>query len=52
VVDGRVGTASIFDVAEEGVTPQRLRLAEVERRADDMLWLRYGVETVGAAREE
>ncbi|MDB4887421.1 MAG: bifunctional deaminase-reductase domain protein [Gemmatimonadetes bacterium] len=52
VVDGTVGRASIFDVAEKGVTPQRLRLEEVERRADDMLWLRYRVEAVGAARKE
>jgi 2,5-diamino-6-(ribosylamino)-4(3H)-pyrimidinone 5'-phosphate reductase len=52
VVDGTVGTASVFDVAEEGVTPQRLRLKEVERRADDMLWLRYRVETGGAVRKE
>ena len=44
VADGRVGTPSVFDVAGEGVTPNRLALESVERRADDVLWLRYRVE--------
>jgi riboflavin biosynthesis pyrimidine reductase len=44
VADGRVGTPTLFDVAAEGVAPRRLALAHVERRADDMLWLRYRVE--------
>jgi 2,5-diamino-6-(ribosylamino)-4(3H)-pyrimidinone 5'-phosphate reductase len=43
VVDGRVGTASLFDVEGDGVAPCRLALEAVERRADDVLWLRYRV---------
>jgi 2,5-diamino-6-(ribosylamino)-4(3H)-pyrimidinone 5'-phosphate reductase len=43
VVDGRVGTASLFDVEVDGVAPRRLALEAVERRADDVLWLRYRV---------
>lgn len=41
VVDGRIGTPALFDVDEQGVTPHRLTLEAVERRADDVLWLRY-----------
>ena len=44
VADGRVGTPALFDVPGEGVTPWRLALEGVERRADDVLWLRYRVE--------
>ena len=44
VADGRVGTPTVFDVAGEGATPRRLVLDGVERRADDVLWLRYRVE--------
>jgi 2,5-diamino-6-(ribosylamino)-4(3H)-pyrimidinone 5'-phosphate reductase len=44
VVDGRTGTASLFDIADEGVAACRLALETVERRADDVLWLRYRVE--------
>lgn len=43
-VDGRVGTPSVFDVPGQQVTPQRLALESVERRADDLLWLRYRVD--------
>ncbi len=43
VVDGRMGTPAVFDVEGEA-TPRRLVLHEVERRADDVLWLRYRVE--------
>jgi riboflavin biosynthesis pyrimidine reductase len=44
VADGRVGTAALFDDAGDAVRPWRLALAGVERRADDVLWLRYRVE--------
>ena len=44
VADGRVGTPSLFDIDGEGVVPHRLALETVERRADDVLWLRYRVE--------
>jgi len=47
VADGRIGTPALFDVDGESddVTPRRLALEAVERRADDMLWLRYRVES-------
>jgi 2,5-diamino-6-(ribosylamino)-4(3H)-pyrimidinone 5'-phosphate reductase len=44
VADGRVGTPALFDVDGDDVTPRRLALDAVERRADDVLWLRYRVE--------
>ena len=43
VADGRVGSASLFDVEGEDFTPCRLILESMERRADDVLWLRYRV---------
>ena len=44
VVDGRVGTPALFDVEGDSAWPQRLALEAMERRADDVLWLRYRVE--------
>lgn len=44
VADGRVGMAALFDVDGGDATPQRLVLANIERRADDVLWLRYQIE--------
>jgi riboflavin biosynthesis pyrimidine reductase len=44
LVDGREGTPALFDVGEDHVTPQRLELESVEKRADGVLWLRYRVE--------
>src|SRR4051812_41009364 len=43
VADARIGTATLFDV-EGDATPFRLVLDAVERRDDDVLWLRYRVE--------
>ena len=43
VADGRVGMPAVFDVAGDGAAPRRLALEHVERRADDVLWLRYRV---------
>jgi riboflavin biosynthesis pyrimidine reductase len=45
VADGRVGTPTLFDIAGDGVAPRRLVLEIVERRADDLLWLRYRVDS-------
>jgi hypothetical protein len=42
--DGRIGTPALFDVA-----PRRLALEAAERRADDMLWLRYRVQSAAAS---
>jgi 2,5-diamino-6-(ribosylamino)-4(3H)-pyrimidinone 5'-phosphate reductase len=47
VADGRIGTPALFDVGG-GEMPVRLGLKAVERRADDVLWLRYGVHPNGA----
>lgn len=47
VADGRVGTPALFDVAGGEITPHRLALDTMERRADDVLWLRYRVERTG-----
>ena len=43
VVDGRAGTAALFDVEGANVAPRRLKLQAVEQRADDVLWMRYKV---------
>ena len=42
VADGRVGSAALFDVGADAV-PARLALEQVERRAGDVLWLRFRV---------
>jgi len=44
VADGRAGTPALFDVDAESAVPRRLALEAVERRGDDVLWLRYRVE--------
>jgi 2,5-diamino-6-(ribosylamino)-4(3H)-pyrimidinone 5'-phosphate reductase len=44
VVDGRIGTPALFDLDGDGVAPVRLALESVERRAGDVLWLRYRLE--------
>lgn len=46
VVDGRMGTPAVFDEDAQRAAFHRLALQAVERRADDILWLRY---RVGAA---
>ena len=43
VADGRIGTPALFDVEADDVTPARLTLDGVEKRADGVLWLRYRV---------
>lgn len=45
VADGRIGTPALFDVEGDTVVPLRLVLENVERRAADILWLRYRVDT-------
>jgi 2,5-diamino-6-(ribosylamino)-4(3H)-pyrimidinone 5'-phosphate reductase len=44
VADGRIGTPALFDDDADDVAPRRLALEAVERRTDDVLWLRYRVE--------
>lgn len=43
VADGRIGTPTTFDVLGDDVAPRRVALEEIERRTDDVLWLRYRV---------
>jgi len=43
VADARVGTPALFDAEGADAAPSRLALEHVERRADDLLWLRYRV---------
>ena len=50
VADGRIGTPALFDIDGEGAIPQRLVLEHVDRRADDMLWLRYRVDGLRASK--
>jgi 2,5-diamino-6-(ribosylamino)-4(3H)-pyrimidinone 5'-phosphate reductase len=45
VADGRIGNPALFDVDAGQVTPRRLSLLAVERRADNFLWLRYRIES-------
>lgn len=53
VADGRIGTPALFDVdGGEAVRPWRLVLEGVERRAEDVLWLRYRVETTSHPKGE
>jgi riboflavin biosynthesis pyrimidine reductase len=44
IVDARMGTPALFDVDDDDVAPHLLKLEAVERRVDDVLWLRYRVE--------
>ena len=43
VADGRIGTPALFDVLGDDVAPRKVALGEIERRTDDVLWLRYRV---------
>ena len=43
VADGRAGTSALFDVDGAGVASHLLALDALERRDDDILWLRYRV---------
>ena len=49
VADGRIGTPALFDVDGDDGAPCRLALDDVERRADDVVWLRYLVEAAAAS---
>ena len=43
VADGSIGTPSLFDVDDRRVPPRRLKLLSMEKRAGDIVWLRYKV---------
>lgn len=44
VADPRSGMPALFDATGDDVAAQRLTLEGVERRVDDVLWLRYRVD--------
>ncbi|MDQ4080723.1 MAG: dihydrofolate reductase family protein [Gemmatimonadota bacterium] len=44
VADGRMGMPALFDVEADGFAPLRLALESIERRAGDVIRLRYRVE--------
>ena len=44
-VDGRVGTPALFELGDDRGVSSRLVLEHVEQRGDDVLWLRYRVQT-------
>jgi len=44
IADGAVGTPSLFDRSESGASVRRLELVAFERRAGDLVWLRYRVQ--------
>ncbi len=43
VVDGSVGTPTLFDAPGAGAASRGLRLLSVQRRPGDLVWLRYAV---------
>ncbi len=43
VVDGSMGTPSIFDVEDRRVPARKLKLLSIEKRSGDIVWLRYKV---------
>ncbi len=43
VADGSIGTPSLFDVEDRRSPPRRLKLLSIEKRAGDIVWLRYKV---------
>ena len=43
VADGSIGTPSLFDVEDLRAPARRLKLLSIEKRADDIVWLRYRV---------
>jgi 2,5-diamino-6-(ribosylamino)-4(3H)-pyrimidinone 5'-phosphate reductase len=47
VADGRVGMPSLFDIVEADRTPGRMVLEQVERRASNIVWLRYRIDASG-----
>ena len=43
VADGSVGTPTLFDVDDRKSPARRLKLIAMEKRAADLVWLRYAV---------
>jgi 2,5-diamino-6-(ribosylamino)-4(3H)-pyrimidinone 5'-phosphate reductase len=44
IADGSIGTPSLFDAKEANGPVRHLRLMSVERRPNDLVWLRYAVK--------
>jgi riboflavin biosynthesis pyrimidine reductase len=41
IADGSIGTPSLFDAREGAGLARHFKLVSVEKRAGDLLWLRY-----------
>jgi 2,5-diamino-6-(ribosylamino)-4(3H)-pyrimidinone 5'-phosphate reductase len=41
IADGSIGTPSLFDVANQRTSAHKLKLFSIEKRAGDIVWLRY-----------
>jgi riboflavin biosynthesis pyrimidine reductase len=44
VADGSIGTPSLFDVDDRRAPARKLKLISIDKRASDILWLRYKVQ--------
>ena len=51
VADGRVATASLFEVSGSDTTPVAMVLEHVEQREADIVWLRYRIDTLDGHRD-
>ena len=47
IADGSIGTPTLFDV-ENRRAPRNLELISIEKRADDIVWLRYKMKSLRA----
>ena len=43
IADGSIGTPTLFDVADGGAPARKLKLLSMEKRAGDIVWLRYRI---------
>jgi 2,5-diamino-6-(ribosylamino)-4(3H)-pyrimidinone 5'-phosphate reductase len=43
VADGSIGTPSLFDIKDRSAPARKLKLISIEKRAGDIVWLRYRV---------
>lgn len=43
IADGSIGTPSLFDADDRRAPARNLKLMSMEKRAGDMVWLRYKV---------
>jgi 2,5-diamino-6-(ribosylamino)-4(3H)-pyrimidinone 5'-phosphate reductase len=43
IADGSIGTPTLFDVGDGGAPARKLKLLSMEKRAGDIVWLRYRI---------